>query len=133
MVTLFDNSENIPSWYQYRLAAPDPLARDTLPQGKRSDVERITWGADPVVIFLENPKNHQKLKCFVWSENWTGWTLDEYNSPRGVVCDENNLKFPIFLLKNKSRRILEIRNLKIRKFPKFEIFKIFENFKIRDF
>ena len=65
---------------------------------RRSDVEWITRGADPVAEISENPKNHRILKCFVWSENWTGWTLDEYNSPRSVVCDENNLEFSIFLL-----------------------------------
>ena len=69
-------------------------------KARRSDVERITRGADPVVKILRISKNHQILKCFVWSENWTGWTLDEYNSPCGVVCDGNNLKFSIFLIKN---------------------------------
>ena len=65
-------------------------------------MEWITRGADPVVEISENPKNHRILKCFVWSENWTGWTLDEYNSPRGVVCGENNLEIYIFLLNNKK-------------------------------
>ena len=28
--------------------------------------------------------------------------MDEYNSPRGVVCDANNLKFSIFAIKDKK-------------------------------
>ena len=68
-------------------------------KARRSDVERITRGADPVVKILRISKNHRFLKCFVWSENWTGWTLDEYNSRCGVVCDGNIFKISIFLIK----------------------------------
>ena len=67
-------------------------------KARRSDVEQITRGADLVVKIFENFKNHQFLKCFVWYQNWTGWTLGEYNSRCGCVCDGSKYKNSFFEL-----------------------------------